>query len=233
MPASADVVNYYSSFAPSTLAPSSRFTAAVPRGVDEGAATWDVEELVAMQFAYVRALAEDAAGERVQDVVVTVPPFYAQFERDAIADAVELAGLRLLALVNDGAAVAVNYAMTRQFAADAPERHIVYDAGAASTCATVVTFSAQSPGRGKKDAGTLITVNGVGYDRLAGGTELDRRLREILVEDFEDKHGVGIREDPKAMMKLWKEADRVKAILSANNEASARVRIDTSRRRYR
>jgi hypoxia up-regulated 1 len=71
----------------------------------------DVEELVLMQFAYVRALAEEAAGERVQDVVVTVPAFYAQFERDAIADADELAGLRLLALVNDGAAVAVNYAM--------------------------------------------------------------------------------------------------------------------------
>ncbi|KAH9062604.1 Hsp70 protein-domain-containing protein [Lactarius deliciosus] len=183
VPANAEVVSYYSTFAPPTLAPSARFTAA---------------ELVAMQFAYVRSLAEDAAGERVQDVVVTVPPFYAQFERDAIADAVELAGLRLLALVNDGAAVAVNYAMTRQFAADAPERHIVYDAGAASTRATVVTFSAQSQGKGKKDTGTLITVNGVGYDRLAGGTELDRRLREILVEKFEHKHGVAIREDPKA-----------------------------------
>ena len=225
MPASAEVVAYYSSFAPPALAPSTRFTAAIPRGEDAAAATWDVEELVAMQFAYIRALAEDAASERVQDVVVTVPAFYAQFERDAIADAVELAGLRLLALVNDGAAVAVNYAMTRQFSADAPERHIVYDAGAASTRATVATFSAQSQGKGKKDTATLITVNGVGYDRLAGGTELDRRLREILVEEFEHKHGVGIREDAKAMMKLWKEADRLKSILSANTEASARVRV--------
>ena len=225
VPANADVVAYYSSFAIPALAPSSRFTTSIPRGED-AAATWDVEELVAMQFAYVRGLAEEAAGERVHDVVVTVPAFYAQFERDAIADAVELAGLRLLALVNDGAAVAVNYAMTRQFAADAPERHIVYDAGAGSTRATVATFSAQkSQGKSKKDPGTLITVNGVGYDRLAGGTELDRRLREILVEEFEYKHGVGIREDPKGMMKLWKEAERIKAILSANTEAAARVRI--------
>ena len=223
MPANADVVAYYSSFSPPALAPSTRFTAAIPRGVDTAAAaTWDVEELVAMQFAYVRALAEEAAGERVQDVVVTVPAFYAQFERDAIADAVELAGLRLLALVNDGAAVAVNYAMTRQFSADEPERHIVYDAGAASTRATIATFSGQGKG---KDAGTLISINGIGYDRLAGGTELDRRLREILVEEFEYKYGVGIREDSRAMMKLWKETDRLKAILSANTEATARVRI--------
>ena len=183
--------------------------------------TWDVEELVAMQLAYIRALAVDVAGpgERVQDVVVIVPAFFSQFERDAIADAVELAGLRLLALMNDGAAVAVNYAMTRQF--PQPERHIVYDAGAASTRATVVTFA----GQGKKQDATLVTVNGVGYDRFAGGTELDRRMREILVEEFEHKHGVRIRDDPKAMMKLWKEAERLKAILSANTEASSRVRL--------
>ena len=185
-------------------------------------ATWDVEVLVAMQLAYIRGLAVDAAGrgERVQDVVVIVPAFFSQFERDAIADAVELAGLRLLALVNDGAAVAVNYAMTRQFPQQ--ERHIVYDAGAASTRATIATFT----GQGKKQDGTLITINAVGYDRLTGGTELDRRLREILVEEFESKHGVRIRDDPKAMMKLWKEAERIKGILSANTEASARVRLD-------
>ena len=185
------------------------------------AATWDVEVLVAMQLAYIRGLAVDAAGrgERVQDVVVTVPAFFSQFERDAIADAVELAGLRLLAFVNDGAAIAVNYAMTRQF--PQKERHIVYDAGAGSTRATIATFTMQ----GKKQDATLITVNGVGYDRLAGGTELDRRLREILVGEFESKHGVRIRDDPKAMMKLWKEAGRIKAILSANTEASARVRL--------
>jgi len=184
-------------------------------------ATWDVEVFVAMQLAYIRGLAVDAAGrgERVQDVVVTVPAFFSQFERDAIADAVELAGLRLLAFVNDGAAVAVNYAMTRQFPQQ--ERHIVYDAGAASTRATIATFT----GQGKKQDATLITVNSVGYDRLAGGTELNRRLREILVGELESKHGVRIRDDPKAMMKLWKEAERIKSILSANTEASVRVRL--------
>jgi len=228
MPANAETISYYTSFAAPDVAPSTRFTAAVRRGSntatkDSGAvpATWDVEELVAMQLAYIRTLAVDAAGpgERVQDVVVTVPAFFSQFERDAIADAVELAGLRLMALMNDGTAVAVNYAMTRQF--PEPERHIVYDAGAASTCASIVTFA----GQGKKQDTTLITVKGIGYDRFAGGTELDRRLREILVEEFEHKHGVRIRDDPKAMMKLWKEAERLKAILSANSEASARVRL--------
>src|SRR6266403_2025664 len=161
MPANAETISYYTSFASPNVAPSTRFTAAIRKGssvaMDSGVmpAMWDVEELVAMQLAYIRALAVNTAGpgERVQDVVVTVPAFFSQFERDAIADAVELAGLRLLALMNDGAAVAVNYAMTRQF--PQLERHIVYDAGAASTRATVVTFA----GQGKKKDATLVTVN--------------------------------------------------------------------------
>ena len=152
MPVNADVISYYTSFTAPDVAPSTCFTASVRRGSstagDSGVmpAILDVEELVAMQLAYVRSLAVDVAGagERVQDIVVTVPAFFSQFERDAIADAIELAGLRLLALVNDGAAIVVNYAMTRQF--PEPERHIVYDAGTASTHATVVTFA----GQGKK-----------------------------------------------------------------------------------
>jgi hypoxia up-regulated 1 len=41
-------------------------------------------------------------------------PFsFSQFERDSVEDAIETRGLKTLALVNDGMAVAVNYAMTR------------------------------------------------------------------------------------------------------------------------
>ena len=52
---------------------------------------WSVEELIAMQFAHVRELAESAAGEKVHDVIVTVPPYYTEFERDAVVDAIRSA----------------------------------------------------------------------------------------------------------------------------------------------
>ena len=101
------------------------------------AAIWDIEELIAMQFTYVRALAEEAAGKHVQDVVMMVLAFYVQFERDTIVDVVKLVGLRLLMLANNGVAVAVNYTMTWQFSADEPEQHIFYDAGLAKKYAAV------------------------------------------------------------------------------------------------
>lgn len=175
-----------------------------------------------MQFAYVKQLAESVAGEVVSDVIVTVPPFYTQFERDAVADAIEISGLRTLALINDGTAVAVNYAMTRTFST--PEYHVIYDAGASSIRATIVGFTT-APDTKTTTGGTQITVVGVGYDRTTGGTELDRRLRDILVENFNAKHSKDIRTDKRGMAKLWKEAGRIKAILSANSDATATVSL--------
>lgn len=181
---------------------------------------WSTEELIGMQFAYVKQLAESVAGEKVHDVVLVVPPFYTQQERDAVADAVELSGLRLLTLMHDGAAVAVNYAMTRTF--DTPEYHVIYDAGASSVRAAVVSF-ATAPETKKTAVSTVLNVAGVGYDRQIGGSALDRRLREILADQFDTKHKKYIRRDPRGMAKLWRETARVKAVLSLNNEAASMV----------
>ena len=182
-----------------------------------------------MQLAYIRDLAESSLnGEKVSDVVLTVPPFYTQHERDAVIDAVEIAGMRTLALVHDGSAVAINYAMTRTFT-DKPEHHIIYDAGASSVRASIVSFS--SVDAKSKNAGTSIQVAGLGFERQVGGNELDRRLREILIRDFEKKHRTEVRSDKRALAKLWKEANRVKTILSANTDSSTSVssRLQISR----
>jgi hypoxia up-regulated 1 len=174
-----------------------------------------------MQLSYVKKLAEDLAGEPVNEVILTVPPYFSQFERDSITDAIEIAGLRTLALVNDGTAVAVNYAMTRTFSTT-PEYHVIYDAGASSTRATVVSFVAAEDPKTKASY-TQINVLGVGHDRNTGGTELDLRLRDILIDSFVSKHRRDIRKDKRGMAKLWKEAGRVKAILSANSDAMSTV----------
>ena len=125
--------------------------------------------------------------------------------------------------------VAINYALTRIF--QNPENHIIYDAGAGSIRATLVTFSSvPSVPSGKtsskaKSNTTTIEVKSIGYARGVGGNELDKRLREILIEDFNAKHNKDIRTDSRGMAKLWKEAGRVKAVLSANADATVTVWI--------
>ncbi|KAL0952397.1 hypothetical protein HGRIS_006673 [Hohenbuehelia grisea] len=216
-PRDAESVGFYTTISTSEVTETSRKTVALKRS---DGTEWTTEELVAMQFAYVKQLAESLAGEKVHDVIVTVPPFYSQFERDAVADAIEIAGLRTLALINDGTAVAVNFAMTRTF--PTPEYHVIYDAGASSIRATVVQMATGKDGKTSTPA-TQITVHGVGYDRRLGGAELDRRLREILINAFVTKNKRDIRGDKRGMAKMWKEAGRVKAILSANAEAMSMI----------
>lgn len=164
-------------------------------------------------------------------------------------DAVEVSGLRPISLINDGTAgmcilcrihvclselmpiclVAINYALTRTF--QTPETHIIYDAGAGAIRTTVVTFSSgpssdssKSSTKSKSNT-TTIEAKSIGYSRGTGGNELDRRLREILIEDFNAKHNKDIRKDLRGMAKLWKEAGRVKGVLSANADAATTVRF--------
>ncbi|KAF9953294.1 hypothetical protein BGZ72_005512 [Mortierella alpina] len=188
---------------------------------------YTAEELVAMQFALAKRQAEDTAGETVRDVVITVPPFFNQFERQAVLDAAELAGLRVLSLVHDESAVALNYAMTRSFPQE--QCHIFYDMGAGSTVASLACFQDLTV----KDVGKFnktvqqIEIKSVGYDRTLGGHEFDVRVQKLLADKFQEQKGAKISmpvvQNERAMAKLLKEANRVKQILSANTETMASV----------
>ena len=118
-------------------------------------------------------------------------------------------------MINDGTAVAANYTMTR--ASPTPEYHVIYDAGSSGT--TVASFTtAKDPKTGAAE--THIAMAGVGYDRTTGGVELDVKsssMRSAPRQGRTRGRTIG------GMAKLWKEAPRVKAIPSANNEAMAIV----------
>ncbi|KAF8594971.1 actin-like ATPase domain-containing protein [Ceratobasidium sp. AG-I] len=213
--------SYYTSATQIAFGSTSRGTFAGKRPNGE---EFSVEELVAMQLDYVRELAGSVAGENVRDVVVTVPTYFNQFQRQAVIDATEIAGLKLLTLVNDGTAIAINYAMTRTF--PTRELHIIYDSGASSTRATLVSFLTTTLTTGSKKSlksenVTQITVLGSGADTLASGTELSRRLTTIL----EEKIPKGLRDGliDRSYAKLAREAERVKAVLSVNGEVNAGV----------
>ncbi|GJJ09364.1 hypothetical protein Clacol_003586 [Clathrus columnatus] len=219
-----DTISFFTSIANADIVETTRKTVSLRRS---DGTEWSVEELIAMQFAYVKELAESTANEKVVDVVVAIPPYYSQFERQAVLDAIEISGLKSLGIINDGTAVAVNYAMTRTF--PTPETHLIYDAGAGSIRATIATFSTTpasdngETSKSKKKDSTSVEIKAIGYSRQIGGDELDRRLREILIDKFNSKSQKNIRTDSRGMAKLWKEAGRVKGVLSANAEAVARV----------
>uniref|UniRef100_A0A8C5HHT1 Hypoxia up-regulated protein 1 n=1 Tax=Gouania willdenowi TaxID=441366 RepID=A0A8C5HHT1_GOUWI len=170
------------------------------------------EELIGMMLNYSRVLAQDFAEQPIKDAVITVPAFFNQAERRAVLQAAHMAGLKVLQLINDNTAVALNYGTV-----------MFYDMGSGSTTATIVTYQTVKT----KEFGTQpqLQIRGVGFDRGLGGFEMDLRLRDHLAKLFNEqkKSKKDVRENHRAMAKLLKEAQRLKTVLSANVDFMAQV----------
>lgn len=202
-----------------------------------GEDAWMVEELLAMELQSVQKNAEAAAGDgfSVRSIVLTVPPFYTTEEKRAVQSAAELAGLEVLALVSDGLAVGLNYATSRQFPnvneGAKPEHHLVFDMGAGSTSATVMRFQ----GRTVKDVGKFnktfqeVQVVGSGWDRSLGGDSLNYLIMDDMISKFiaspsaaaSSVTAEAVKSHGRAMAKLSKEAERIRHVLSANQNTHA------------
>ena len=196
-----------------------------------------VEEILAMELKNIRgnAMALAGKGSSIRDAVITIPPFYTAEEKRAVTLAAELAGLRILALISDGLSVGLNYATSRTFPTISeggkPEIHLVYDMGAGSTTATVMRFQ----GRTVKDVGKYnktiqeVQVLGTGWDRTLGGDALNELLVNDMITKFVDMSQVKalgadaqqVKGHGRTMAKLWKDAERIRQVLSANTETSS------------
>ncbi|KAJ5819128.1 hypothetical protein N7474_004719 [Penicillium riverlandense] len=192
-----------------------------------------VEEILAMQLKQIKANADTlaGAGSDIRDVVITYPAFYTAEEKRSFELAVELAGLNIEAMVSDGLAVGLNYATSREFPnvsnGEKPEYHVVFDMGAGSTTASVLRFQS----RQVKDVGKYnktvqeVHVLGAGWDKTLGGDSLnDLIVDDMIAHLVEDKKlkdrvtAAEVRAHGKTMARLWKDAEKIRQVLSANSE---------------
>lgn len=189
--------------------------------------TYTPEELLAQILHKGKEFAEASAHQKINEAVITVPGFFNQAERRALIQAAELAGLKVLQLINDYTAVALNYGVFGRTEINDSAHYIMfYDMGASSTTATVVSYqNIKTKEKGFVEANPHVTVLGVGYDRTLGGLEMQIRLQNYLAREFDSlkKTPKSVFNSPRAMAKLFKEAGRVKTVLSANADHFAQI----------
>ncbi|XP_018362751.1 PREDICTED: hypoxia up-regulated protein 1 isoform X3 [Trachymyrmex cornetzi] len=189
--------------------------------------TFTPEELLAQILHKGKEIAEASAHQKINEAVITVPGFFNQAERKALIQAAELAGLKVLQLINDYMAVALNYGVFGRTEINDSAHYIMfYDMGASSTTATVVSYqNVKTKERGFLETNPHVTVLGVGYDRTLGGLEMQIRLQHYLAQEFDalKKTPNSVFKSPRAMAKLFKEAGRVKTVLSANADHFAQI----------
>jgi hypoxia up-regulated 1 len=182
---------------------------------------YTVEELLAMVLNKAREYASDFAEQPVDSAVITVPPYFTQAERRAMKRACELAQL-----MNDNTATALNYGIFRRKDFNATgSTYLFYDMGAQSTVCTLATFAlVKTNDHGYIEEVPQLTVKAVAFDRSLGGLEFQIRLRNYFVDKFHQQHvNIDLHKNPKALTKLFREAERAKNVLSANNEYTAQV----------
>lgn len=188
---------------------------------------YPLEEIIAMSFQNIvgrasNTLKEKAPGgySQVNDVVITVPSYFTQTQRNALKDSAELAGLKVVGLVDDGLAIAINYATNREITQD-KEYHVIYDMGAGSTTATLVSFT-------KNDTNPLsIKVEGYAHDESLGGSLFTNAISELIKNKFLEANPsirtAKLQSNDRALAKILQAAERAKLVLSANNDASVSI----------
>ncbi|XP_041373563.1 hypoxia up-regulated protein 1-like isoform X3 [Gigantopelta aegis] len=185
------------------------------------------EELLAMILDSAKEYAEAFAEQPITDVVITVPPYYNQVERKAVLHAAQMVKLNVLQLMSNNAAVALNFGVFRRKNFNSTmQYYMFYDMGATSTVATVVGYQVVKVKEGTRvDTHPQLSIKGVGFDRTFGGLGISMRLRDHLAKAFnaQKKTKTDVFTNERAMAKLLKESDRVKKVLSANNDHYAQV----------
>lgn len=171
-------------------------------------------QLVAMYFGKLRDITANELKTAVSDLVIAVPGWYTDIQRRAMLDAAQIAGLNALRLINDVTAVALGYGITKL---DLPEpenpRHVMFvDVGHSSMSVSVIAFS-----KGQ------LSVKAAAYDRHLGGRDIDYALIQYFAAEFNAKYHIDVLSNPKATFRLLASCEKLKKVLSANNEAPLNV----------
>ncbi|KAH8759363.1 heat shock protein 70 family [Diaporthe sp. PMI_573] len=172
-------------------------------------------QLTAMLLSKIKATTSAELKLPVSDIVMSVPAWFTDIQRRALIDAAEIAGLKLLRLMNDTTAAALGYGITKldlPSAEEKPRRVVFVDVGHSEYTATVVEF--------KK--GELV-VKGTAWDRHYGGRNFDKALVDHLAKEFQAKYKVDIFSNPRAVARVYAAAEKTKKILSANQQAPVNI----------
>lgn len=190
--------------------------------------TFLVEEVAAMIFMEIKNRALDYWKERspetvgiIDEVAISVPRYFNEAARIAISDAAEIAGLKVVTLVDDGLAIALDYAQKRNdFNLNEREYHLIFDCGAGATKLSLVSFT------NVEDVKINIEIENYAFSEQFNGQLITKAVRNILLTKFAEQNQLNTQDvinDSKAMQKLWQTAEKTKLILSANTDTKVNI----------
>lgn len=163
------------------------------------------EEVSAMILQKLKTDAESYLGETVDQAVITVPAYFNDAQRTATKNAGEIAGMKVLRIINEPTAASLAYGLDKK----ANETILVFDLGGGT-----FDVSALDVGEG------VFEVRSTAGDSHLGGDDFDNKVVDWLVTEFKKDQGVDLGKDKAAIQRLREAAERAKIELSSQMSTS-------------
>ncbi len=145
--------------------------------------------------------AEAYLGDKIEEVVITCPAYFDDNQRTATKDAGEIAGLKVLRIINEPTAACLAYGLEKS---QKEQRIMVFDLGGGTLDVTIMEM-----------AQGVFEVKSTHGDTQLGGTDMDNVLIEYIAAEFKKETGIDLRNDKMAMMRLKEGAEKAKIELSS------------------
>ena len=158
------------------------------------------EEVSAAILQKLKADAEAYLGESVDQAVITVPAYFNDSQRKATKDAGEIAGLKVLRIINEPTAASLAYGLDKK----ANETILVFDLGGGTFDVSILDV-----GEG------VFEVKSTSGDSHLGGDDFDNKVVEWLIAEFKKDQGVDLSKDKAALQRLREASERAKIELSS------------------
>jgi molecular chaperone DnaK len=166
------------------------------------------QELSARVLQKLKRDAEAYLGEDVTDAVITVPAYFDDAQRQATKEAGEIAGLKVLRIINEPTAAALAYGLDR----GEEQTVLVFDLGGGTFDVSLLEI-----GDG------VIEVKATNGDTRLGGDDWDQRIVEHLAQRFKASHGIDLGHDKMALQRLRESAEKAKIELSSSSETTVNL----------
>jgi molecular chaperone DnaK len=180
-------------------------------GIKLGDKFFTPPEISAFILRELKNWAEAYFGDTVDRVVITVPAYFNDAQRQATKDAGKIAGLEVLRLVNEPTAAALAYGLHEKQRG----RVAVYDLGGGTFDISVLKLISTAEG----DIYQVLSTNG---DTHLGGDDIDNLLQSLVREKILQHHRVDVSTQPELVQELRKALIAVKHQLSDSESATLR-----------
>ncbi|MFC9759646.1 molecular chaperone DnaK [Streptomyces sp. NPDC056921] len=176
-----------------------------PESGDIDGKRYAAQEISARVLQKLKRDAEAYLGEDVTDAVVTVPAYFDDSQRTATKEAGEIAGLKVLRIVNEPTAAALAYGLDKE----SDQTILVFDLGGGTFDVSLLEI-----GEG------VVEVKSTNGDTHLGGDDWDQRIVDYLTKQFKNAYGIDLSKDKMATQRLREAAEKAKIELSAATETT-------------